>query len=66
METRAFEYVLASLSGILLAISFTRFGQPAFAWIALTPLLFGLPPAAADIQERTNVMRAGFNLRFGM
>jgi outer membrane immunogenic protein len=33
--------------------------------ITLTPLLFGLNPAAADIQERTNVIRAGFNVRFG-
>jgi len=31
--------LLALLSGALLALSFPRFGHPAFAWIALVPLL---------------------------
>jgi apolipoprotein N-acyltransferase len=30
---------LALLSGLLLALSFPKYGHPAFAWIALTPLL---------------------------
>jgi apolipoprotein N-acyltransferase len=30
--------LLALLSGVLLALSFPKFGHPAFAWIALTPL----------------------------
>ena len=30
------------MSGILLALSFTHPGHPAFAWIALTPLLVAL------------------------
>jgi apolipoprotein N-acyltransferase len=34
--------VLAIFSGLLLALSFPRFGQPAFAWIALVPLLAAL------------------------
>jgi len=32
----------AALSGILLALSFPKFGHPAIAWIALTPLLIAL------------------------
>jgi apolipoprotein N-acyltransferase len=31
--------LLAVLSGLLLALSFPKFGHPAFGWIALTPLL---------------------------
>ena len=33
---------LALLSGALLALSFPKFGHPAFAWIALVPLLVAL------------------------
>jgi apolipoprotein N-acyltransferase len=36
------EYLLALLSGALLALGFPRFGHPAFAWIALVPLLIAL------------------------
>ena len=32
----------AALSGVLLALSFPKFGYPALAWIALTPLLVAL------------------------
>ena len=35
-------YPLALASGVLLALSFPRFGHPAFAWIALVPLLVAL------------------------
>ena len=34
--------ILALLSGILLALSFPRYGHPAFAWIALVPLIVAL------------------------
>ena len=34
--------MLALTSGVLLALSFPRFGHPAFAWIALVPLLLAL------------------------
>ncbi|MBI2185935.1 MAG: apolipoprotein N-acyltransferase [Acidobacteria bacterium] len=34
--------VVALLSGALLALSFPRYGHPAFAWIALVPLLVAL------------------------
>jgi apolipoprotein N-acyltransferase len=37
-----FDYALALVSGALLALSFPRFGHPAFAWIALVPLLVAL------------------------
>ena len=36
------DFALAILSGALLALSFPRFGHPAFAWIALVPLLVAL------------------------
>jgi apolipoprotein N-acyltransferase len=36
------DYALALLSGALLALSFPRYGHPAFAWIALVPLLIAL------------------------
>lgn len=36
------EFALAFLSGALLALSFPKFGHPAFAWIALAPLLVAL------------------------
>jgi apolipoprotein N-acyltransferase len=34
--------ILAVISGILLALSFPRYGHPAFAWIALVPLIVAL------------------------
>jgi apolipoprotein N-acyltransferase len=34
--------ILAVLSGVLLALSFPRYGHPLFAWIALTPLIVAL------------------------
>jgi apolipoprotein N-acyltransferase len=45
------DFASALLSGALLALSFPRFGHPAFAWIALVPLLVALsrrvPPLRA-------------------
>ena len=35
-------FALASISGVLLALSFPGLGHPALAWIALTPLLVAL------------------------
>jgi apolipoprotein N-acyltransferase len=37
--TLSFPYLFAALSGVLLALSFPRYGHPAFAWVALVPLL---------------------------
>ena len=42
MPTRSVGYALASASGVLLAVSFPKFGHPAFGWIALAPLLVAL------------------------
>ena len=42
MPTRSADYALAVASGVLLALSFPKFGHPAFAWFALTPLLVAL------------------------
>ena len=36
------DYFLALLTGALLALSFPRYGHPAFGWIALTPLFIAL------------------------
>jgi apolipoprotein N-acyltransferase len=36
------DFVLALLSGAFLALSFPKFGHPAFAWVALAPLLVAL------------------------
>lgn len=36
------DFALALFSGALLALSFPRYGHPAFAWIALVPLLIAL------------------------
>ncbi|HEY2153772.1 MAG TPA: apolipoprotein N-acyltransferase [Vicinamibacterales bacterium] len=38
-------YALAAGSGVLLALSFPKFGHPAFAWVALAPLLIALKGA---------------------
>jgi apolipoprotein N-acyltransferase len=35
-------YLWAALSGVLLALSFPRYGHPAFAWVAFVPLLIAL------------------------
>ena len=44
MSSRAYDFALATASGVLLALSFPKFGHPAFAWIALAPLLVALVP----------------------
>lgn len=40
---------LAAASGLLLALSFPSFGHPAFAWIALAPLLVALAPRPVSL-----------------
>ena len=42
MSARAHSFTLATASGVLLTLSFPKFGHPAFAWIALAPLLVAL------------------------
>jgi apolipoprotein N-acyltransferase len=49
------DFVLALLSGTLLALSFPKFGHPAFAWIALAPLLVA-------VAHRPQTSRRAFTL----
>ena len=42
MSTRLYAFLLAAASGVLLALSFPKFGHPALGWIALAPLLLAL------------------------
>ena len=42
MLTRSAQYAFAVASGVLLALSFPKFGHPVFGWIALAPLLVAL------------------------
>jgi apolipoprotein N-acyltransferase len=42
VSSRSVDYLLAAASGVLLALSFPKFGHPALAWIALAPLLVAL------------------------
>src|SRR3989338_3447978 len=46
------DYFLALLSGALLALSFPRFGHPAFAWIALVPLLIAVSGPSTSLRAR--------------
>jgi apolipoprotein N-acyltransferase len=45
VSSRSLQYALATTSGILLALSFPRYGHPALSWIALAPLLVALASA---------------------
>ncbi len=57
------DYLLALLSGALLALSFPRFGHPAFAWIALVPLLIALrSPAPSGVEGRPQSSGRAFAL----
>jgi apolipoprotein N-acyltransferase len=49
----------AVLSGVLLALSFPKFGHPAFGWIALTPLLVSLVAAPTMRRAFTLGLLAG-------
>jgi apolipoprotein N-acyltransferase len=42
LPSRSIDYAWAAASGVLLALSFPKYGHPAFGWIALTPLLVAL------------------------
>ena len=42
LSARAHTFALATASGVLLTLSFPKFGHPAFAWIALAPLLVAI------------------------
>jgi apolipoprotein N-acyltransferase len=53
------DFALAILSGVLLALSFPRFGHPAFAWIALVPLLIAIARPAASAAGRPALGQTG-------
>ena len=42
MPSRVFDLALAAASGVLLALSFPKFGHPSLAWIALAPLVIAI------------------------
>jgi apolipoprotein N-acyltransferase len=50
---------LALLSGGLLALSFPKFGTPALAWIALTPLIVAVAGSTAERRGPAHVFRLG-------
>jgi apolipoprotein N-acyltransferase len=50
-----FDYALALLSGVLLVLSFPRFGHPAVAWVALVPLLMALTGLPLDFTRAKRV-----------
>src|SRR5687768_16883250 len=58
---QALGFALAILSGALLALSFPKFGHPACAWLALTPLLVALV-RPRDASEATMTSRRAFRL----
>ncbi len=60
MLGRASDYVLAAASGVLLALSFPKFGHPAFSWIALAPLLIAI---SANSEPRIPTARSRSGLR---
>lgn len=52
--------VLALLSGLLLALSFPKFGHPAVAWVSLAPLLLALTYAVKAGTSRWHWFRLGY------
>ena len=54
MSSRVYDFALAAASGVLLALSFPKFGHPSLAWVALAPLLVALtPPARLSSRDRS-------------
>lgn len=51
---------LALLSGLLLALSFPKFGHPALAWVSLAPLFVALTLAAHTGASRWHYFRLGY------
>ncbi|HVZ23010.1 MAG TPA: apolipoprotein N-acyltransferase [Vicinamibacterales bacterium] len=60
MPTQLADWTAAAASGVLLVLSFPKFGHPVFAWIALAPLLLALV-------SRVSMLRAfGLGLTTGV
>src|SRR5262245_44096645 len=61
------DFGLATASGVLLALSFPKFGHPALSWIALTPLLVALCADPRVPGGRPRIFRAfGLGLLTGV
>src|SRR5690606_33301522 len=54
-------YPLAAIAGLALALSFPRYGHPAFGWVALAPLLAALCVPAVRVRRT-----AGHAFRLGL
>jgi apolipoprotein N-acyltransferase len=57
--TRSSSFLLPLISGVLLALSFPKYGGPAFSWFALTPLLVHLAAVAVGPRRSARAFRAG-------
>ena len=62
LPSRSFDYAWAAASGVLLALSFPKYGHPAFAWIALTPLLVALAGRSRIASRPSFTLRRAFLL----
>ena len=62
MPSRSFDYAWAAASGVLLALSFPKYGHPALAWIALTPLLVALASTSRIASRPSFSLRRAFLL----
>ncbi len=61
-RSSSYPYALAAASGVLLALSFPKYGHPAAAWIALTPLLVALSGDARGPRVAASPLRRAFLL----
>ena len=63
MPSRSLDYARAIASGVLLALSFPKYGHPAVGWIALAPLLVALAGGESRIPNpRSRPLRRAFVL----
>jgi hypothetical protein len=62
LPSRSFDYAWAAASGVLLALSFPKYGHPALAWIALTPLLVALAGRSRVASRPSFTLRRAFLL----
>jgi apolipoprotein N-acyltransferase len=57
LSSRASDFALAAASGLLLALSFPKFGHPSLAWIGLTPLLVAVAATTPASNRRNRSLR---------